>query len=157
MLDGVPDVLALHHRRLLGPNGRPTRAGVDHLAVTASGVWVVDAKPHYGPLEVRRTGGILSPRVEQLFINGRDRTSLIEELQRNVTAVEAVLLGHPDVPVRGVVCFVGDELPWVTEEIAGIPLVVRTGLRTLLQAPGRVAYDTRVQAGAVLAARFVAA
>jgi hypothetical protein len=76
-------------------------------------------------LEVRRSGGLFSPRVERLFIGGRDKTSLLDGLAGQVDAVRAVLAAvSADVPVRGALCFVGTELPWFgSSSIAGIPLV----------------------------------
>jgi Nuclease-related domain len=62
-------VVALHDRRMRRPDGTPSRANIDHLAVTAAGVWVIDAKTHRGALEVRRLGGLFSPRIESLYIN----------------------------------------------------------------------------------------
>jgi hypothetical protein len=66
-------VVALHDRRMRRPDGTLSRANIDHLAVTAAGDWVIDAKTHQGALEVRRSGGLFSPRIESLYINGRDQ------------------------------------------------------------------------------------
>ena len=65
-------VCVLHDRAVRRPDGRLSRANIDHLAVTPAGVWVIDAKTHRGALEVRRTGGLFSPRVATLYIGGRD-------------------------------------------------------------------------------------
>jgi hypothetical protein len=114
MLDELAgeDVVALHDRRMRRPDGTLSRANIDHLAVTAAGVWVIDAKTHQGALEVRRSGGLFSPRIESLYINGRDRTPLVHGLLKQVGAVRTELeTVHADVPVRGALCFVGTELP----------------------------------------------
>jgi hypothetical protein len=63
---------------MLDARGRPTRANIDHIAVAATGVWVIDAKTHRGALQVRRSGGLFTPRVEKLYIAGRDKTSLLD-------------------------------------------------------------------------------
>jgi hypothetical protein len=49
VLDGLaPDyVTALHDRKMRDWDGRLTRANIDHLAVAARGVWVVDAKTRW--------------------------------------------------------------------------------------------------------------
>ena len=151
-------VLALHDRRMLRPDGRPSRANIDHLVVAATGIWVVDAKTHQGALEVRRSGGLFSPRIERLFIGGRDKTSLFEGLAKQVDAVRAVLLEvAADVPVRGAFCFVGTELPWFGDSIGGIPLVGRRSLAKLLKTPGDLAADDREALASYLETRFIPA
>ncbi len=107
-----------------------------------SGVWVVDAKTHRGRLEVRRTGGLVAPRVEQLLINGRDQTRLVDGVSRQIDAVRAALADEsPDGPVRGALCFVGTELPWIDEDIADVPLRGRRGMPKLLRRPGPIDAD----------------
>jgi len=58
-------VRLLHDRRIPG-----TRANIDHLAVTASGVYVIDAKRFTGRPHLRVDGGFLRPRTEMLTIRG---------------------------------------------------------------------------------------
>lgn len=143
---------------MLRPDGRPSRANIDHLAITAAGVWVVDAKTHQGALQVRRSGGLFSPRVERLFIAGRDKTSLLDGLARQVETVRTVLAGvGADVPVWGVLCFVGTELPWFGESIQGVPLVGRRGLAKLMKLPGDLEAEDREALGQYLDSRFVPA
>ena len=79
---------------MLRPDGRPSRANIDHLVVAASGVWVVDAKTHTGTLEVRRSGGLFSPRVEALYIRGRDQTKLVHGLLGQVMWSARYCLGQ---------------------------------------------------------------
>ena len=151
-------VIALHDRRMLRADGRATRANIDHLVVSARGVWVVDAKTHKGALQVRRSGGLFGPRVEQLYIAGRDKTSLIDGLAGQVEAVRSVLAAVvADVPVRGVLCFVGTELPWFGETIAGVPLVGRRGLGKLLKQAGDLGPEEREALAEYLGWRFVPA
>lgn len=152
-------VAVLHDRSLRRPDGRRSRANIDHLAVAASGVWVIDAKTHQGTLEVRRSGGLFSPRVEQLYIRGRDQTRLVAGLLKQVEAVAAELQTvDANVPVRGALCFVGTELPWFgSSSIAGVPLVGRRGLVKLLRAPGDLTPGDRAAVAAFLATRFVPA
>ncbi|MCU1678960.1 MAG: hypothetical protein JWM93_3718 [Frankiales bacterium] len=151
-------LVALHDRRMLRPDGRPSRANIDHLAVCASGVWVVDAKTHKGELQVCRSGGLFGPRVEKLFIAGRDKTSLLDGLAWQVEVVRGVLLGvGADVPVRGALCFVGTELPWFGASIGGVPLVGRRGLAKLLKAAGDFDVADRAALAEYLDRRFVPA
>ncbi|GAA0629180.1 hypothetical protein GCM10009547_36010 [Sporichthya brevicatena] len=151
VLDGIADVLVLHDRRLNGGS----RANIDHLVVAASGVWVVDTKTHKGDLEVRRLGGVFRPREDRLLINGRDRTSLIEGLQRQVETVQrALITAQLDVPVHGALCFVGTTLPWTDKAIDGIPLIGRRGLRKAVQRRGDLDAAARASVAALLDSRF---
>jgi hypothetical protein len=151
-------VTALHDRSMVDANGRRTRANIDHIAVAATGVWVIDAKTHRGALQVRRSGGLFTPRVEKLYIAGRDKTSLLDGVTRQVEAVASQLATvGATVPVRGALCFVGTELPWFGETIGGVPLVGRRGLAKLLRQAGEFARDDREALAAFLAGRFPSA
>jgi nuclease-like protein len=157
VLDGLaPEYLhALHDRRMRDGDGRLTRANIDHIAVTASGVWVVDAKTHRGGLEVRRSGGLFGPRRERLFIRGRDQTDLVLGLAKQVAVVrvqlEALTAG---MPVRGALCFVGTELPLFGETIGDVPLVGRRGLAKLVKRAGPLPADYRARVADMLNRRF---
>jgi hypothetical protein len=143
-------LVALHDRRIPG-----TKANVDHMAITACGVWVVDAKSHTGRLEVRRSGGLFSPRVAKLFISGRDQSRLLTGLQKQVDLVRLALI-EVDAPieVRGALCFVDTELPWISESIGGVPLVGRRGLAKLLKREGTLTSEDREAVASFLASRF---
>lgn len=94
----------LHDRRILG-----TRANIDHLAVTPSGVYVIDAKKYAGRPHLRIEGGILRPRVETLMVGSRNCTKLVDGMLKQVGVVTGAL--GPDVPVHGVLCFVEADWP----------------------------------------------
>jgi hypothetical protein len=157
-LDELADehIVALHDRKMRRPDGTLSKANIDHLAITPAGVWVIDAKTHQGALEVRRSGGLFSPRVEALYINGRDRTSLVRGLLAQVEAVRNELDAvHADVAVRGALCFVGTELPWFgSSNIAEVPLVGRRGLARLLRSTGTLAAADREAVAVFLDRRF---
>ena len=110
-----------------------SRANIDHLAVTQSGVYMVDTKRYHGTVEVRRP----LFGVTQLRIAGSDRTKLIEGLARQVDAARA-LVGEvaPDVPVHGCLCFVAPE-GFLTD--GGVPL-----LRTLAIGSYQLFYPRRL-------------
>jgi nuclease-like protein len=100
------EVLALHDRLIPG-----TRTNIDHLWVTPTGVWVVDAKAYKGKV-VRREVGPLWRRDNEVLVAGRNRTALANGVRRQVEAVVAAL--RPDESLRGtdvhaVLCFVGAE------------------------------------------------
>lgn len=88
----------LHHRRI--PR---SRANIDHLAVAASGVWVIDAKRYKGLVERRDVGG-WSKVDNGLYVGGRDRSKLVAGVQRQVDVVRSALglePGDDSIPVTG--------------------------------------------------------
>ena len=91
-----------------------SRANIDHLVVTAHLVYVIDAKRYVGKRPTRRVdGGLFNPRREVLLVDGRNRTQLVEGVRKQVRLVKEVLAGQPDVPVRGVLCFVEADWPLI--------------------------------------------
>jgi hypothetical protein len=89
----------LHNRRV--PR---TRGNIDHLAIASSGVWVIDTKNYQGHVELHDVGGWF--RVDKrLYVAGRDRTKLVDQLDWQVKAVETYL-AEKGVPVHPVLCFV---------------------------------------------------
>jgi hypothetical protein len=98
-----PAVL-LHDRRMPHSYGN-----IDHLAVAARGVYVIDAKAIKGKVQVRpgRSG------TSRLQVNGRTRDKLVLGLARQVDAVRGQLdaHGHGDVPVTGALCFTEADFP----------------------------------------------
>lgn len=145
----------LHDRRTRREDGRLSKANIDHLVIVASGVWVVDAKTHTGKLEVRRSGGLFSPRTAQLFIAGRDQTKLLSGLARQLAAVRVALADRqPEVPVRGALCFIGTDLPWSATVVDDIPLVGPRGLRKRLRQDGPLGAETRAAIAQFLGTHF---
>ena len=94
-------VIVIHDRRIPGHG----RANIDHIAIGPGGVTVIDTKSSRGQVQLSTTG--IVNRREQLLINGRDRTSQLDAVERQVRQVAAVLdrHGHEDVPVVGALCF----------------------------------------------------
>ena len=85
-----------------------SRGNVDHIVVAPTGVYVIDAKAWHGKVSTP------TPLFGQqkLLIAGRDRTSLIDGLDRQVAAVRSALGDdHNEVAVRGVLCFTQADLP----------------------------------------------
>jgi len=99
-------IAVMHDRRIPG-----TKANIDHIVVTAGGVFVVDAKRYVDKRpELRVEGGILRPRVEKLMVGRRDRTKLVDGVLGQVERVRAVL-GHESIEVSGVLCFIDADWP----------------------------------------------
>jgi hypothetical protein len=95
------DVIMLHDCRI----GGRSRANIDHIAIGPTGVTVIDTKSSRGRVQLA-TVGIINRR-EQLLVNGRDRTSQLDSLQRQIERVAGVLERNDagDVAVFGALCF----------------------------------------------------
>jgi Nuclease-related domain len=96
-----PGVSMLHDRQM--PR---SRANIDHIAVAAPGVYVIDTKRYRGKIKVQ------APLfgAPKLKIAGRDRTQLVDGLGKQVAVVKEVLADvAPDAPVRGCLCFVASD------------------------------------------------
>lgn len=98
-------IVALHDRRIPG-----SRANIDHIVITAAGVWVVDAKRYKGRPELAVEGGLFRPRVEKVVVGGRDCSSLVDGVLKQVDVVLGVV---SDVPVTGALCFVEADWPLI--------------------------------------------
>jgi hypothetical protein len=98
-------IAVLHDRRIPG-----SKANIDHIAITAAGIWVIDAKRYKGRPEPRIEGGILRPRVEKVLVGRRDCTKLVDGVLKQVDLVRE-LVGN--VPVTGALCFIEADWPLV--------------------------------------------
>lgn len=96
----------LHDRRIPG-----SRANIDHIAVTPTGVYVIDAKKYRGRPSLKVEGGFLSPRVEKLLIGTRNCTPVVDGVIKQVVIVRDLLADS--VPVHGVLCFVETDWPLI--------------------------------------------
>lgn len=96
----------LHDRRIPG-----TKANIDHLAVTPTGIYVIDAKRYKGRPRLKVEGGFLRARVEKLLVGTRDCTKVVDGVLKQVDIVRDVTGG--DIPVHGVLCFVEADWPLV--------------------------------------------
>jgi hypothetical protein len=108
VLTGVPGIEVLHDRRVPG-----SRANIDHIVVGPTGVYVVDAKKYTGEITTRDKGGLLKSDL-RLYVGTRDQTKLVEAMLWQVDVVRRALGDqYADVPVRGVLCFIGCEWGWI--------------------------------------------
>ena len=96
----------LHDRRI-----PVSRANIDHLAVTPSGVFVIDAKKYAGCPRLKVEGGLLRPRTEKLVVGSRSCTKLVDGVLKQVEVVKKAI--GDDVPVHPVLCFVGADWPLI--------------------------------------------
>lgn len=121
-----PAVL-LHDRRM--PRGR---GNIDHLAVAPTGIYVIDAKNITGDVRVH-SPWFGDPR---LMVGRRDRTSLIDGLDRQVAAVRAALGESEEFPIHGVLCFTKADIRGRKPTIRSHALLYRRALARRLNARG---------------------
>lgn len=133
ILDSVasPNVAILHDRQIPG-----SRANIDHMAVTPHGVWVIDAKRYKGRPEKRTKGGLFSTKTEELWVNNRNQTKLIDGLHKQMALVEDAL--GSTVPVHGALCFVDADWPLIGGDFSlrGIHVLWPKRMRKLLAESG---------------------
>jgi hypothetical protein len=152
-----PSVAMLHDRRM--PIGR---GNIDHIAIAATGVYVIDTKRYRGRIEV------VKPLfgAPKLRIAGRDRTKLVDGLTRQVAVVQdAIRPFAPDAPVHGCLCFVMPTGPLAdiglpllrTLKINGHRLYYPRRLARMLNRPGPLTQERAIAIRAELAGRLRAA
>ncbi len=113
-----PEAIVLHDRRMPG-----SRANIDHLAIAPSGIYVIDAKRYKGKIEVRKPffGDA------KLVIAGRDKTKLVDGLERQAAAVQSLIdVIAPGVPVSACFCFIN---PAGQAGGSGVPLLRTLSIR----------------------------
>ena len=101
-----PNFRTLHDRLIPG-----SRANIDHLVITPSGIWVIDAKRYKGRPELRVEGGLLRPVTRTLVVGRRDATKLLAGMHKQLAVVREVV--GEQVPVRGVLCFIDADWPLI--------------------------------------------
>jgi hypothetical protein len=152
-----PNIALLHDRRM-----RTGRGNIDHIAIAATGVYVIDTKRYRGRIEVAKP--IFG--APKLRIAGRDRTRLVDGLSRQVAIVEDALRPFaPDVPVHGCLCFVMPAGPLAdiglpllrTLKINGHPLYYPRRLARRLKRPGPLTQERALAIRAELARQLPAA
>jgi hypothetical protein len=136
-------IAALHDRRI----PRST-ANIDHLVVAASGIWVIDAKRYKGRISKDVRGGFFSSRAV-VTVNGRDRTKLVEGVEKQIGVVQSALTesGIDAVPVHGALCFVDGDwgLRFRPFTVDGVLITWPKALRDHLRASGALDADQRGQ------------
>jgi hypothetical protein len=124
--------MLLHDCRM--PRGH---GNIDHLAISPNGIFVIDAKDWKGKVNVS------TPLFgkSKLLVDGRDRTKLVDGLDRQVAAVESALGDTTQPwPIQGVFCFTKADLPMLgllgTTKIRSHLLLYRKALAKRLNASG---------------------
>jgi hypothetical protein len=128
-----------------------TSANIDHIAVAASGVWIIDAKKYSGKLSRRDKGGWFTTDL-RVYVGGRDRTKLVDGLDRQVATVLKALHGE-EVEVHSVLCFIGAEWDFFLKpfQINGVWITYGKKLAELIAEPGSHSKDEVLRIANVLA------
>jgi hypothetical protein len=148
-----PDALFVHDRRIPG-----SRCNIDHIAIGASGVFVIDAKNYDdAKVIVRRTGSVFRPGPAQLVVRGRDRTEFVSKIKRQLAAVRTAIddwgqLG--DVPVSAILCFIGVYGLGKPLSIDGVTVAGPTSTGKIISSAGPYAAEQREQVQRALAVRL---
>jgi len=148
-------ILALHDRRI--PH---KRSNIDHIAIGPAGVYVIDAKRYVGQrVEVRKFGGLFSPRRSELFVGGRRKTALVNGLDHQVNAVMDALSEFElpgDCIVSSVLCFIDADWSWLSGDlnVNGSAVVGPRSLKRLVQRAGLLDAETRHSLHSHLAQRL---
>jgi hypothetical protein len=130
-------VVSLHNRRVPGRRGR-----MEHLAVGAGGIYVVDVL-HFknASIEVRPADGP-DAGTDDLVVGGRVLTPAARAVAQRVEVLRMILLsaGLADVPVTGALCFVDGLLPLTVSDlqVEGMHVLRPSGLTALVAASGSI-------------------
>jgi hypothetical protein len=125
----------LHDRSIPGSN-----ANIDHLVVSAAGVFVIDAKSYKGRVERRDCGGFFSVD-DRLFVGGRDRMKLLAGMTRQTAAVRTALEPeHSGLPITPAICFVDADWSLLARPLrfGDVHVLWPRALRKLVLGPGRL-------------------
>jgi len=76
----------LHDRLIPG-----SRANIDHIAVTARGVFVFDAKHYQGLIKVKYRGGFFTKKTSELWIGNRNQSKLVTGIRGQVNIVNRIV------------------------------------------------------------------
>jgi hypothetical protein len=75
------------------------RGNIDHIALGASGVTVIDAKRYRGRIAVEHRGGFLRTRTEHLRIGGREQTTRRSRMRSASRALHCAATRSPRIRV----------------------------------------------------------
>jgi hypothetical protein len=91
----------LHDRRIPG-----RVANIDHIVIAPGSVYVIDAKHYTGRVERRTSGGFFHAE-DRLYVGGRDRSPLVEGMEKQVAAVRVA--AGDETNIVPVLCFVNGD------------------------------------------------
>ena len=129
-------IIALHDRRIPG-----SRANIDHIVVSRSGIYVVDAKNYTGQVRKVDKGGFFSVDY-RLYVGRRDCTRLVAGMAKQIEAIRGAL-GRPlieefELSITPVLCFVDAEWKWFARpfQLGGVWIEWPQSLRERVEQEG---------------------
>jgi len=91
----------LHDRLIPGK-----KANIDHIAITKSGIFIIDAKNYSGLIRIVDNSGLLDEPNPKLYVGSRNCTNLVKGMHYQIDIVQRVLQNHSiEMPVTGVLAF----------------------------------------------------
>ena len=153
VLDAIPGCWTLHDRRHTGGGGN-----IDHIVVSAAGVFVVETKHYAGAIRLKVRGSLRRPET-RLFVGGRDHSDRIVKALEQADAVRHALVDAAVAPLPSVIpvaCFVTNGLQLLApREYRGVRITRSGSLKRLLTSAPPMAGPDQVDAWLrVLAAAF---
>ncbi|CAA9244121.1 MAG: hypothetical protein AVDCRST_MAG50-1811 [uncultured Acidimicrobiales bacterium] len=115
---------------------------IDHIVIGPKGVYVIDAQPSSGLLEIRSTRSFVRPTQRQVFVQGRAQDKRVDAMAGQISAVRDAagdMVEACSGTFSAVLCFVGADLA-VTQK----PVLVGDGHVTVTW-PGRFVQDVSRQ------------
>jgi hypothetical protein len=131
----------LHDRRIPG-----SRANIDHIVIGPPGIFVVETKSFAGSVSIRGS---------DVFVAGRRKTGMIEEVRREALAVQIALADEIEIHgyrITPIICVHRASLPWFGSELGGVRLVSGKGLVKRLRKADAILSSDEVNQLARLAA-----
>jgi len=136
-LGQVKGLQVLHDRSVPG-----TRGNIDHIIVSAAGIFVVDAKHYHGLIRIRDRGGLFKTD-NRLYVGSHDCSELADNMGWQVAAVQTAISVagiDPSPPVTPVLCFVDGEWPLFggPDSYKGVRLEGKRSIKKLVSATGHL-------------------
>jgi hypothetical protein len=145
-------VRVLHDRRIPG-----TKANLDYLAVTSTGVCIIDAKNYAGRVKLQTRGNLFAQRTQKLLVGSRDCTKIVTGMHKQIDVVRAALdTARTQVSVTGMLCFVDARWPLIGAAftIDGIHVLWPSRALRHLRHPGDLNADHVADVHRILANAF---
>lgn len=127
-------VIVLNDRRVPG-----SRASIKVIAVSSSGVFVIDAKSYKGLVHVKRSGPMSNLGPAELHVGKRNCSALVESVAHQMQAVKTALgtTWGSAVPVHGMLCLTRAEWGFASAiEISDVYVGWPSLVAGRVQAPG---------------------
>jgi len=131
----------IHDRLIPG-----SKANIDHIAITRSGIFVIDAKNYSGKIRIVDQAGFLETPNPNLYVGGRNCTNLVSKMHYQIDIVQRVLRNQSiEMPVRGVLAFYKGDWELLSsifpqEVIQGV-LINNKGIEKILNREGSFTFE----------------